>query len=90
MGAVFASDHFYTEVGRCVVRVDTASGLCYSRFMEIIGYQYALVEKSNGHVTGKVWDHPLWLQMMLARDERLARRCELLARPIYAGEWEKK
>lgn len=57
--------------------------------MEIIGYQYASVKKSNGHVTGKVWDHPLWLQLMLDRDERLARRCELLTRPIYAGEWDK-
>lgn len=53
-----------------------------------IGWEYALVRRSTGKVNGKIWSIPIWLRLVLNRDEQLGRRFYLGKRPIYVGDWE--
>ena len=51
-------------------------------------YEYALVRKSNGHLRSAPVPTPWWLQLLLRRDEKLARRYDLKRRELVPGEWE--
>jgi hypothetical protein len=53
-----------------------------------VGWEYVLRRRSNGKIRGHAQPTPILFRLELARDEKVARRYELLRRRTFVGQLE--